>query len=228
MLNPARIVKLKRALAHRANLDHIGYPPGFRVHAPGVGKPTRKLIADVQTKHHMATTGTFDSKTQAFLLPPPPLTRTERATRRLEHEVGVTEHPPGSNLGPRVEQYQAVIGKWAHGEAWCASFQSWGEVEEGWRGFISAAVAGWAEAARKGTDGLQSIPKYAIRRGDLLCYGPNEHIGRVTRVLIPGVMFRTIEGNTSFDRSGSQSNGGCVAAKTRYAVWVTTAIRLPL
>lgn len=227
MLRPARILKLKRALAHRANLDHIGYPPGFRMRAPGVGKPTRKLIAEVQAKHHMATTGTFDTKTQAFLLPPPPLSRTERATRRLEREVGVTEHPPGSNLGPRVEEYQRTIGSWAHGAAWCASFQSWGEVEEGWRGFISAGVAGWASAARKGTSGLSSIPKYAARRGDLLCYGSNEHIGRVTRVVIPGLIWRTVEGNTSFDRAGSQSNGGCVAAKTRYAFWVTTVVRFP-
>lgn len=38
-------------------------------------------------------------------------------------EVGVTE-VGGDNKGPRVEEYQKVIGD-AHGESWCCSFVQW-------------------------------------------------------------------------------------------------------
>ena len=39
-------------------------------------------------------------------------------------EVGVREHPPGSNRGEKVEEYQASVGV-DPGEPWCAGFVYW-------------------------------------------------------------------------------------------------------
>ena len=40
-------------------------------------------------------------------------------------EVGVSEHPPGSNSGPRVRQYQAATDLGGTGWPWCAAFVEW-------------------------------------------------------------------------------------------------------
>lgn len=39
-----------------------------------------------------------------------------------ENEIGVMEKPPGSNKGPRVEEYQRSVGI-SRGEPWCVAFE---------------------------------------------------------------------------------------------------------
>jgi hypothetical protein len=72
-----------------------------------------------------------------------------------------------------------------------------------------AAVYSWAQS-----NGL-FINASEARYGDIVLFGNNEHIEIVVSKNSDG-SYTTIGGNTSSDTAGSQSNGGCVALKTRY------------
>lgn len=56
----------------------------------------------------------------------------EAVLRVAAGELGVREEPPGSNSGPRVNQYLASLGL-APGNSWCAAFLYWcfGEAAKG-------------------------------------------------------------------------------------------------
>lgn len=94
-------------------------------------------------------------------------------------EVGVREIPKNSNRGPRVEEYQRVVGEWAVGGHWCASFVS--------------AICKWAAEAMQEvtnipiTGGVTRMWRKSKERG-LLCYTPEDVItGRVE--INPGDIF---------------------------------------
>jgi len=94
-------------------------------------------------------------------------------------EVGVREIPMNSNRGPRVEEYQRVVGEWAVGGHWCASF-------------VSAMCKWAAERLQEVTDvpitgGVTRMWRKSHERG-LLCYTPEDVItGRVE--IKPGDIF---------------------------------------
>ena len=149
----------------------------------------------------------------------------ERQQRILAREVGVCEHPAGSNDGDRVRDYQAVTG--AYKQPWCASLVCFADVEAGLHRSqlprLPAYVPAWASCA---TAHIKSVSKLAARRGDHLCLFGNGHIETITRVIVPGLIFATIGGNTAPDSGGSQSNGGMVCRKTRYARDVSAVKRV--
>jgi len=158
------------------------------------------------------------------LLPP---AFVERQQRYLVAQLGVKEYPAGSNSGPRVRSYQKITGAFA--QPWCASLVAAADVHAGLSARhlpkLPAYVPSWAA-----TESLhiRSVAKGKARRGDHLCLFGNGHIETVTKVVIPGLVWRTIGGNTSPDSGGSQSNGGMVCRKTRYVRDVSAVKRVRL
>lgn len=152
------------------------------------------------------------------------LSKREQALRIALKEVGVKEHPPGSNWGPRVSQYIKSTG-YNFPLPWCLAFVHWCYekvgVELGGKALVQA-FDNWA----KDNGYLVSRP----RRGDIVCYdfdnnNWDDHVGIVAKVLAlrwsPSGKFvgwvKTVEGNTA---SGNDANGGQVQIRYR---WIKSA-----
>lgn len=138
-------------------------------------------------------------------------------------EVGYTE---GAN---NANKYSAALHRPA--ESWCADFVVWCFQQSNNQGKIlnSASVSAICDWARKNT--LVVDPK-TVQAGDIVTFdwtGKRQspvHIGIVRapfdskKILVP-----TIEGNTSANNTGSQSNGDCVALKERGLAYIYLAFR---
>ncbi len=217
MVTPAQIVRRKRALRAKAMALGVPVPRGFNL-VPFVGPYTRELIRRVQRKvwPKLAVTGEFDARMLALLFPPPIVTVGGKALGFAKLELGVKEHPAGSNRGPRVDQFEAACG--IQGQPWCACFVVFCLREAGWKttGWNQAYVPAWVAVAHLGQHGVRVIGSGEVRAGDLVAFdwehnGVADHIG-FCRGPVHGGEFQTIEGNTS---AGSNSNGGEVQARTR-------------
>lgn len=153
--------------------------------------------------------------------------RGARATVKaaLKH-VGTTEQPAGSNRGPGIidKCQQSIIGY--AGVAWCGCFAGYHAREVGGVKAINSRVAYCpfidADSAT-GVNGFERghIPLDEGRPGDFAVFdwthdGVEDHVAIIVENLGSGA-YRTVEGNTSFDNAGSQSNGGCVALRTRHS-----------
>jgi hypothetical protein len=151
----------------------------------------------------------------------PKVTAREKALRIAIGELGVKEHPPGSNSGPRVRQYQAATSLKGTGWPWCMAFVCWCYKQAKHPlPYPSASVGMFLSWARK-------VGKEVKRplRGDLVCYryGSDswpDHVAFVERVLsvrwkdnVFAGYVRTIEGNTA---SGNDANGGQVQRRWRW------------
>ena len=140
-------------------------------------------------------------------------------------ELGVTENPAGSN---RVK-YWTDFDPAFQGQPWCAAFLWWCFREAG----ESAAFFGGAKTASCGVllrwykeQGL-TVPVEQVQPGDIVILNfhgtkDTEHCGLV--VDVDSRYITTIEGNTS-PSDGSQSNGGMVCEKRRYATQVVAVCR---
>lgn len=132
-----------------------------------------------------------------------------------QNQIGITEDPPGSN---KVIFNTDYYGSEVSGDdyPWCCAFVWWcfnksGNGDAFYNGGKTAgcaAVYTWAQQ-----DGL-FITKEQAQFGDIVLFG-SSHIELVVSVNADGSV-TTIGGNTSTDDGGSQSNGGCVALRTRY------------
>lgn len=126
-------------------------------------------------------------------------------------DIGVSEVPPGSNRGPRIEQMLALCGL-GGGYPWCAAAVSqWGTdaLGKAWPMPLTADCDVLLDfARRKGI--LSALPE----PGDIFLRlkSPDDanHTGIVTAV--NGRAFDTVEGNTN--RAGSRE-GTCVLARSR-------------
>jgi hypothetical protein len=147
-------------------------------------------------------------------------------------QLGVTEHPPYSNRGPEIDRYYAALG-WnpsvADDYGWCTFGAFWCVARAVKRLYpaarLRAQLAGvnmahtgaiWNAALTKANRHLR-VSKG--RKGDWVCMHftqPGQHVGLFVRWIVPGLVCRTIEFNTSPDAAGSQSQGGMVCYKTRY------------
>jgi hypothetical protein len=112
-----------------------------------------------------------------------------------KHELGVLEHPFGSNDGPRVHVYQSATG--VYRQAWCMSFQVWAVTGVD-LGNVLEHTAGVYEETRwaKSRGLLHALPKV----GSLVLFQdwgrPNGgHAGLVVKITAHG--FVSIEGNAS-------------------------------
>lgn len=138
--------------------------------------------------------------------------------------VGQTESPAGSNTGPGiVSKCQTELLGYA-GVAWCGCFgayflKHYGSVPVTTRMAYCpynvtdalGHVDGWAGVRADKTKGQPGDCAMMDWQHD----GTADHFVILIRYLGNGY-YRTVEGNTSFDSAGSQSNGGCVAVKTRH------------
>ncbi len=115
-------------------------------------------------------------------------------------EIGVTEHPPGSNNGPRIAEYRAAMRGAPGVGPWCAYFTSWVAQQAGTplgetgQGFASVdAVYAWAQRTGRAVPNSPGAPAQP-QPGDLIVW--DEHIGMVESVDPDGTV-HTIEGNSS-------------------------------
>lgn len=144
---------------------------------------------------------------------------------RAHTQIGVTEHPAGSNDGPEIRGYRNTVAPGLPPGPWCMYFVHWcfsPWVQLGGWGSVPNFLA-WAQT-KAPTVEIVTRPF----KGDIVCFDWDandwyDHVGIVDRVLAlrwRGKTFtgwiRTVEGNTSPGVSGSQSNGGCVAVRKRW------------
>lgn len=129
-------------------------------------------------------------------------------------QVGVTEHPAGSNRGPAVDIWERECG--VLGAPWCGCFVNAVLVAGGFPDEEFLRYCPSIEGKAKSGDGGWSWHSTPMV-GDLVLYGKSiaEHVGFVT-VFTGHVDSETIEGNTSNGPGGSQSNGGIVAVRHRH------------
>lgn len=147
-------------------------------------------------------------------------------------DLGYTENPPGSNRTKYWQDYDPAY----QGQPWCVAAQWWWF----WKAGESAAFFGGAKTAscskllRFYKENYQNVPVREISVGDLGFFNFSggvapEHCGLVTHVERSGgsiLYVKSIEGNTYAEGcSGDDSNGGCVAERTRYPRNIVGAAR---
>jgi hypothetical protein len=151
-----------------------------------------------------------------------------KALERAEKDLGMKEHPAGSNICPISEKW-GVHGPWC-----CMSVSEW-YLAVGSKAFILhrdfAYVPYMLAAAERGLHGLSIVRANYAQPGDIWCAdwdddGVPDHTG-LLRSKVSGSSFGAIEGNTSSDAHGNQSNGGEVCHKTRSLSDVATYNRAP-
>lgn len=138
--------------------------------------------------------------------------------------VGQTESPAGSNRGPGIVSKCQVEIIGYSGVAWCGCFTGYflrkyaGLPITSRNAYCPYTVAD----AKAGTNGYKTqVPLDKGAAGDVVTFdwqhdGVADHQGFILENLGNG-WYKTLEGNTSFDDAGSQSNGGCVAIRKRYS-----------
>ena len=132
-------------------------------------------------------------------------------------EVGVTETPPGSNEGERIEAYMASVDL-PDGYPWCAGFarkmldEAVAERPDVRSAGATDYITGRSVEARRVLRGTEEVPDGALaiwRRGDTW----KGHIG-----IVRGWQQqcgRTVEGNTSPGHAGPQRDGDGVWPRHR-------------
>jgi hypothetical protein len=140
----------------------------------------------------------------------------ERAVRWAMEQQGTAEHPDGSNWGHPVQDWIEFTG-YHSPVPWCGCFAARAVVGAGKAEIPTRIRLGFNEYivydAQHGRNGLRQVDYAKAKPGDLVVF-TFPHIavvrGKPTSNGLP-----TIEGNTSPLSSGSQANGGTVAAKVR-------------
>lgn len=140
----------------------------------------------------------------------------KKAVRWALGQQGVTEKPDGSNWGVPVQDWIKFTG-YTFAVPWCGCFVARAVVGEGRADIPQRIRLGYNEYivadAEAGRNGLREVPIGSARLGDIVVF-TFPHIGLV-RGKVKNGLLPTIEGNTSPTSSGSQANGGTVAAKNR-------------
>jgi len=132
-------------------------------------------------------------------------------------EVGVTEAPPGSNEGTRIETYMASVGL-SDGYPWCAGFVRWAMDQAGSNRPPIRSAGATDYITKESVDATDVLRRAeAVSRGALAIWRRGDtwkgHIGLVRRW--DGACGRTIEGNTSPGDSGPQRDGDGVWPRRR-------------
>lgn len=146
-------------------------------------------------------------------------------------DLGYTEDPPGSNRTKYWEAYDPKM----QGQPWCVSaLWFWfNEAGERMAFFGGGKTASCSVLLRWYKEQGLTVPEDQVQPGDILILDftgrkrDTAHCGIVTKTWWgPYGLDRieTIEGNTA-NGSGSQSDGGCVCAKTRYPSQVVGVCR---
>ena len=143
------------------------------------------------------------------------------------HELGVKEHPAGSNSGPRVDEYLRdsgiPLGLPAASKSWCAAFAEWVMQQAG------ATKHELRHATPDCTSwlGYPHVRAAQVLPGDAVVYqwdtGDVDHIGIFEKWVSRPNSFDAIEGNTS---PTNQSNGGEVMRRLRTVDLVSAFVRV--
>jgi hypothetical protein len=143
--------------------------------------------------------------------------RTRAVNGFLAH-VGTVEHPAGSNGGGLITTMQTF---WGFGRVpWCGISEGYHAVKYGGLIGLRSDVASVAMIENHARAGLAPYGHWqddvsSLLPGSFLVIGG---YGVHTEMLVqplPGGAAKTVGGNTSFGPGGSQSNGGCIAARVR-------------
>ncbi len=141
-----------------------------------------------------------------------------KALERAEKDLGMKEQPAGSNHCP-------ISDRWGVTGPWCAMAVSEWYLDAGSKAFQLhvdwAYVPALLSAASLGKDGLSLTLPTLAQPGDIVTFdwdddGVADHTGLLRSTVAKAGQFQTIEGNTSSDNHGSQSNGGQVCHKDRF------------
>ena len=135
-----------------------------------------------------------------------------KAVEWARAQLGTTESPAGSNLGPGITEWEKFTGyPVPPGVFWCGCFVCFAVVHEGGAEIPSPIRLGFdlniVADARARTNGLSDVPVEAAAPGDIVVYD-FRHIGLIVGPTEGGLV-HTIEGNTS-SASGANNNGGGV------------------
>jgi len=148
-------------------------------------------------------------------------------------EIGYTEGPRSNECKYNTLYYGQVVydGLWDTTFPWCCVFIWWlfraadmsDQFNDGYRTASCPTLAGWFKTkGRFVTSGYRS--------GDIVFFDFGvggygyDHVGIIEKVNDDGT-YDCIEGNTWFDDTGSQSNGGAVARRKRTLLTISGAGR---
>lgn len=148
----------------------------------------------------------------------------DAALRWARSKVGITESPAGSNKGPQICAWQEKWLGWC-GYFWCGAFAGYALDVAKVKGLVGKRIVYTPHIvidAMAGQNGFRSWTSnvHNARKGDLVLFnwdgGVVDHVGIFTGRRYADGSIATIEGNTSSDNEGDQSNGGGVFARRRY------------
>lgn len=143
-------------------------------------------------------------------------------------DLGYTETPVN-----RTKYWEAYDPK-MQGHPWCVAFLWWVFQQAGERMafFGGGKTASCSMLLRWYKEQGLTVPVSEVQPGDIVILNfhgtkDTEHCGLVTEVLGSGWYIQTIEGNTTSTNkdTSNDSNGGCVAAKTRYPSQIVAVCR---
>jgi hypothetical protein len=144
----------------------------------------------------------------------------QKAVNAFLAKVGTRENPPESNSGGIITVMETF---WGFGRVpWCGIAAGYHAVKfggmKGLRSDVASvqAITRHSRACHQPYGKFQKSPAGALPGSFVIIGGPGTHVGMLVKAL-PGGAARTVEGNTSFGPVGSQSNGGCIAARVRSA-----------
>lgn len=220
------VVLKKRLFAHRRWSRALGFTSGF-------GPLTERQVKRFQTDSQLVADGVVGTQTWAALNSSPVSGKGQRAraVAWAQSHVGVTETPSGSNWGHPVQDWLNEAG-YSEPEPWCQAFADQvakagnPSLNPAWFGGYTVSVV---NMAARGERGLKSTNLSRIQPGDWVYFDWGQGIAHVGMFLRhnPDGTVQTIEGNTSFDDGGSQSNGGCVAHKVRNRSLIAACVAVP-
>jgi len=139
-------------------------------------------------------------------------------------KVGTRERPPGSNSGGIITTMETF---WGFGRVpWCGIACGYHAAKfggvKGLRSDVASvrSIETHARAHHAPYGRWQSGPEGALPGSFVVIGGSGVHVGMLVQPLSGG-RAKTVEGNTSFGPGGSQSDGGCIAARVRSAAEIT-------
>jgi hypothetical protein len=140
-----------------------------------------------------------------------------RAVQAFLAKVGTRETPPGSNSGGIITVMETY---WGFGRVpWCGiacgyHAERFGGVDLASDVASVSAIERHARAGHRPYGRWQSSVRGAPPGAFVVIGGAGVHVGMLVEALADESA-RTVEGNTSFGATGSQSNGGCIATRVR-------------
>jgi hypothetical protein len=156
-----------------------------------------------------------------------------RAVQWALAQVGTIEHPPNSNTGPKITQWEKHWGAQYVGQPWCGAFVGIACIRGGAhptsRVVYTPYIRDDAAAGRNGMEKLVRLQD--VQGGDLALFDfPDsstgiQHVAMVRHKYNGRGTIDTVEGNTSAGASGSQDNGGGVFTRTRPVQYVVAFAR---